>query len=81
MEQSNCPLQTMILLGKYFKKANCRKAVKGLLYWWSKNKQIKRQARKSTRKHEYFTRPQNKGLRNIYREWYSPGSMAREKDL
>lgn len=31
MEQSNCPVQTIILLDKYFKRVNCRGAVKGFI--------------------------------------------------
>lgn len=65
MEQSNCPLQTIISLDKYFKKVNCRRLVKGfiVLMGCSKNRQIKRLARKlSPVKHEYFTCPQVKGL-------------------
>lgn len=65
MEQSNCPLQTIIPLDKYFKKVNCRRLVKGfiVLIGYSKNRQIKRQPGKlSPVKHEYFTCPQVKGL-------------------
>lgn len=68
MEQSNCPLQTIIPLDKYFKKVNCRRVVKGfiVLMGYSKNRQIKRQARKSAPvKHEYFTCPQVKGLYTV----------------
>lgn len=48
MEQSNCPLQTIIPLDKYFTKVNCRRIVKGfiVLMGSSKNRQIKKQAKK-----------------------------------
>lgn len=44
MEQSNCPLQTIIPLDKYFKKVNCRRVVKGFiaLMGYSLNRQMKR---------------------------------------
>lgn len=84
MEQSNCPPQTIILLDKYFKKVNCRRVVKGfiVLMGYSKNRQIKRQARKSTLvNHEYLTCPQDKDVYTVQRVWStpcSPRSMARE---
>ncbi len=82
MEQSNCPLQTIIPLDKYFKKVNCRRVVKGfiVLMGYRKNRQIKRQARKSAPvKHEYFKCPQVKGLYTVQRLCSapcSPRSMA-----
>lgn len=84
MEQSNCPQQTIILLDKYFKKVNCRRVVKGfiVLMGYSKNRQIKRRARRSALvKHEYFTCPLDKGLYTVQRVWStprSPRSPARE---
>lgn len=62
------PLQTIIPIDKYFKKANCRRVVKGfiVLMGYSKNRQIKRQAGKSAPvKHEYFTCPQVKALYTV----------------
>lgn len=86
MEQSNCPLQTIIPLDKYFKKVNCRRVVKGfiVLMGYSKNRQIKRQVRKSAPvKHEYFRCPQVKGLYIVQRLWStpcSPRSMAMRRE-